>query len=227
MPDSAKKIIATYDAVGGPAQPSMGNDGHMKSPTRQGEFVVASCGKHTSTRYPYWSKVPWGTPLRKERGRLEVSMNGRWRSLSEYTSADELAITIRNSQLYGRFELPDKWIFNDFGHMTCYYFKDVNKNRKLDKNESLQGDFIHTTPDNESETKKSEDVILVESHGCIHVKPNDIDDMIKKGYLKKGNKIYVHGYSDPVPTDTGSTGRAPYELHFYPGPHKLIVQGGR
>lgn len=228
MADTAKKIIATYDAVGGPAQPTMGSDGFMQHPTRKGEFVVAYCGKHSSTRYPYWSKVPWGTPLRKERGKLEVFMNGRWRPLSEYSSADEDNIKRYANDLTGRSEVPDKWIFNDFGHMTCYYFKDVNKNGKLDnKTESIMGDFIHTTPPDETKSSGGLPVILTESHGCIHVKPDDIDDMIKRGFIKKGNRIYIHDYSETTPSGVGVLGRAPYELHFYPGSKKIVIQGGR
>lgn len=50
-------IVDIYDAVGGPEVSSLGPDGHEMGPTDSGKFVMAYCGKHSSTRYPDWSKI--------------------------------------------------------------------------------------------------------------------------------------------------------------------------
>lgn len=218
-------FIDSFEAVGGPATPGMGDDNYPTGPTDKGKFVIARCGKHSSNRYPIWSKVEWGTPLKEDAGILYVKVKDVWKKLSDFTPATKEQILDRHDELYGRRIIPDKWVFNDFGHMTCYYFKDVNNNKRRDRNEKVHGEFIHTTPNNEAQTSRSEAVILFESHGCIHVKPKDIDRMIKKSYLKKGNQIIVHGYSDKAPRVTHIGGHPPFELHFYPGDKKILVKG--
>jgi hypothetical protein len=221
-----KVIIDTYEAVGGLAKAVKAPDGYVAGPTDAGEYVVAYCGKHTSAKvYRYWSGVPWGASIRERRGQLEVYVSGRWQSLSLFTPATKEAILNAYFDLYGRRELPKTWVFNDFGHQTCYFFKDVNKNLKLDGKEHIHREFIHPTPSNEAQTERGNPVILFESHGCIHVKPKDIDEMIRKGYLKAGNKIFVHSYLEKEPVRTRGNGHPPYELHFYPGSKNIVVEG--
>jgi len=41
-----------------------------------------------------------------------------------------------------------------------------------------------------------DDVVLGESHGCVHVKPGDLDDMVKRRYLKNGSVVVVHRYAE-------------------------------
>lgn len=140
----------------------------------------------------------------------------------------ETRSSLTTLSLYGRWTLPDRWVFNDFGHQTCYFFKDINHNRKLDDKESIHPEFIHTTPVVEAMTEQSVPISAIElgeSHGCIHVKPRDIDDMIIKGYLKKGNSMIVHSYIAKAPFGIGSRGRPPFEVHFYPGSKKLVIFG--
>jgi hypothetical protein len=136
----------------------------------------------------------------------------------------------RNLELYGSYSLPKTWVFNDFGHITCYFYKDKNGNRRLDRDlgEQIHREYFHTTPDDEADMAAGKAVALQESHGCIHLKPNDIDMMISKGYFKQGNLVVVHPYGDTVPDWTqNSAGVKPFEVHFFPGVKKVVVTGRR
>lgn len=45
--------------------------------------------------------------------------------------------------------IPDVWVLNDFGPIAINYFRDPNRNRKLDAGEKTRGEMIHTMPENE------------------------------------------------------------------------------
>ena len=219
-------IVAIYDAVGGPAVSRKAGDGYTAGPTDAGIYTVASCGQHRSTRmYRDWSNVPWGTPLRLEGGELQVQMQGKWQPLKASSDVTKNEIEDYHKDLFGTKVVPSTWVFNDFGHATCYVFKDVNKNGVRDKSESIHAEFIHTTPPDEAATARKEPVLLTESHGCVHVKPADIDTMIAAGYLARGNAAVYHEYSAKAPTGSIERGRPPYAVHFYPGAQKMYVLG--
>ncbi|KGN81289.1 hypothetical protein HW49_04265 [Porphyromonadaceae bacterium COT-184 OH4590] len=231
--------VAEFDAVGGPQNATMGQDGFMETPTKKGRFVVGYIGKHRSySRYGFSSEVAWGTPLREHQGKVQIYINKSWIDLSKYTKAyhgyteesilDYLKkwnkkLTTFNDEK-GKYELPDSWIYNDFGHLTIKYFKDSNENYKLDKGEAFMGDFIHTTSKDEVATIKGRVVSLSGSHGCIHVKPNDIDVLVKY-YIKIGSIVEVKSYQEKTAMTTfeQSYGRPPYETHFYPGKRKIFI----
>jgi hypothetical protein len=221
-------IVAKYDAVGGPEVAAIGGDGFTAGPTDAGRYRVAYCGKHSSRRYATWSKIKWGTEIKEEGGNVLVKHKGKWTALSNLTTVDKDDLVNYYEELYGKKELPKKWVFNDFGHMTCYFYKDRNKNRRLDadKGEKVHGEFFHTTPRTEAETDLGLPVLLDESHGCIHVKPNDIDKMIKSGHMKSGNSVVIHGYRERMPAGpVDAKGKAPFSLHFYQGEKTLLVYG--
>jgi hypothetical protein len=114
--------------------------------------------------------------------------------------------------------------------MTCYFYKDINGNGRLDKDERIHTEYFHTTPEDEAATAagKPVDVTTTTSHGCIHLKPKDIDEMIAKGYFKSGNTVVVHKYTEKIPgwLDDTSAG-VPFEVHFFPGANKVVVTGRR
>lgn len=200
--------IKAYMAVGGPRSAHNVAGGNEASPTREGRFIVSSIGKHVSSGgglYPLSSGLPWGTPLRFNKEILEVQLNDRWKPITTINAAwsnmdnrgaVEVVRSIASGNGLGRI-VPDKWVLNDFGHVTIKYFRDLNNNGMLDnKSERVMSDFIHTTPINEFETRQKKNVALFESHGCVHVKPKDIDEMITMEYLKKGNVFQVHPYNE-------------------------------
>lgn len=231
MASQEKVIVARYVAAGGPPYTGVDLNKNKFGPTDPGQYVIARCQQHVSEKlYKKWSGLAWGTKLRVRRNMgaeiVEAYIRDQWRPINpKFTSATVEEIKIYNKQLYEKYEVPDKWVFNDFGHNTCYMFKDINKNFKLDGKDQEHDEFIHTTPDNEAQTAKQEKVIIDYSHGCIHVKPTDLDDMIAKNYLKKGNVMFVYSYTQKAPIDPVRRGTAPFELHFYPAAYEIQVYG--
>lgn len=110
--------VETYDAFGGPEFPWMGEDGFPKGPTDAGEYRVAYVGRHASKRYPTWSKIPWGTPLKDEGGELFVKMGPKWQRLGDVVPLTRADVEKYHATLYQERRVPRTWVFNDFGHAT-------------------------------------------------------------------------------------------------------------
>lgn len=224
-----RAIVASFDAVGGPSKLSKASDGYYAGPTDAGLYRVSHCGRHSSPSYPDWSKIRWGSELKEVSGELQVMHDGKWQLMKVVSpKMTKQAIMQRNLDLYGKYEVPSTWVFNDFGHMTCYFFKDTNGNKRLDwkDGESLHKEYFHTTPDDEAASAVGKPIRLSLSHGCIHLKPNDIDAMIAAGYFKGGNRVVVHRYDEKSPgwpSDPAAT--TPFEVHFFPGANKVFVTG--
>jgi hypothetical protein len=251
--------IREFDAHGGPSQKIQGvNDKYAATPTTPGRYVIKTIEKHISTsRYSAYSGLPWGAGLKIINKVVYVDRdnNGRWLKLTsvlpvwkslkseDAVTADILdywrRLTYAHSAsgdvwLYGSSQ-PDRWLFSDFGHISIKYFADRNHNGIMDKGETVMGDFIHTTPNDEAVTYYNKNahgnatryqVNLAESHGCIHVKPADVDVMIGSNYLKKGQGIVVHKYDDkimPSSLKPDQYTRPGFEVHFFPGLFKIAV----
>ena len=197
--------VKAYSAFGGPETERLAADGFWAGPTDEGEYRVGYIGRHSSKRYPTWSKIPWGAPLKIEEDQLLVRYEGKWRALSEVVSLSARDVAAYHEQLYGIRRIPDTWIFND---------------------ERIHGQFHHTTPFNEAQTALGLPVRLEESHGCVHLKPVDIQEMITAGYMRKNAKVTVHRYADrKIPPVRAGRGRPPFEMHFFPGMRQLLVLG--
>lgn len=222
-----KVTIEVYDAVGGPETSRLGPDGFEQGPTDPGEYRVAYCGRHISQRYPDWSTIPWGAPLKDEGGQLYVLYQGQWQRVFDVVGKTRDDVLDYYEGLYGVRAMPRQWVFNDFGHVTCYFFKDLNKNKKFDQGrETLHAEFFHTTPVDEALATLNKTVDLQPSHGCIHLKPPDITSMIKRGFMRPGTLVVVHPYFDrKVIFPRRGSARGPYELHFFPAMKKLLILG--
>ncbi|PZP52275.1 MAG: hypothetical protein DI598_01110 [Pseudopedobacter saltans] len=234
-----------YDAHGGPKIRYKAPDGYWADPTDRGRYLIGKIEKHVSPQKYFYSSIPWGSPLILINGILNVKIHGKWIPITTVNSewkklsnSDAIKLvkeaneSFRTDNLNIDFRyVPDKWIFNDFGHISVKYFKDSNGNGHQDKNEIEKSDFIHTTPQDEIETYRAKrnknvpQINLSQSHGCIHVKPNDIDAMIAKGYLAKGNVVQVHGYNEKkIPQFINIKKRISlYEAHFFPGLLKMVI----
>lgn len=226
---TSKVLVSSYAAYGGPEFSFVASDGHEAGPTDEGEYRVAYCGRHSSKRYPTWSKIPWGAQLRDDGGTIMVQYEGKWRRLTDVVALTKAEIEEYHYQLYRTRVVPSTWVFNDFGHVTCFLYKDLNRNRRRDPNEPIHGEFIHTTPVNEAQTdpKLHQPVMLETSHGCIHLKPVDIDEMIRRGYMRKNALVVVHRYADRRLVMPQGIGHAPFEIHFFPGMKQILVLGTR
>lgn len=104
-----------------------------------------------------------------------------------------------NKAPYGKYSVPETWVFNDFGPIAIRWFRDVNGNGKLDVDERLSGQMFYTTPDNEAQAAFKQPVTLTESHCCIHLKPVDRDRLFSAGAFKPGTRFTVHRYDETAP----------------------------
>jgi hypothetical protein len=200
------KVEAKAEAWGGEAPVSGVDYGIMKPRrTTPGKYVIFSSAPYRTNTWPL-SKIKWGTRLKVQLDKSGVervvyetgTLAHTWKVL-EGISKDQLVSMY--FQLYGKKMMPDAWVFNDFGPVSVRYFKDKNRNKKLDKGELLSGEMIHTTPINEAQTATSQPVGLEPSHGCIHVKPIDRDRFAKTGAFKQGTDFIIHDYKDVVPKE--------------------------
>lgn len=228
-----------YDAKGGPDRSFKDPDGrHAGGRTHAGKYVLHHKGQHVSTSWPM-STIKWGTPIKPDLANKDVlyEEHGKWLSVRKklmtvskavVPSMDILTAVMQvYEQMSGKLELPATWVFNDFGHATWYMFKDKDGDGKLTRKagEKIHNEFIHTTPPTEYQYAHRLPVVLETSHGCIHVKPSDIDEMSRKGYMKGGTVFVVHKYEDkPVITLKPMPAKAHrFSLHFFPGLNQIVV----
>ena len=92
--------------------------------------------------------------------------------------------------------MPRTWVFNDFGPEAIRYFKDLNHNGKLDGKEQLKGEMFHTAPDNEAQQAQGKPIVMGESHGCIHLRPVERDQLKAKGAFELGRALIIHTYKE-------------------------------
>jgi hypothetical protein len=196
-------VLKRVEAMGGPGT-QINNGGMSANPTTPGDFII---DRIEAYRTPTWiySSIKWGTPILDKpdingiKYKDDVwykTSSGKWASLKNDYKITRSDILKMHIYLYGESKVPDKWIFNDFGPVAIRWFKDKNKNGKLDDGEELSGEMFHTTPDNEAQTALNMNVVLVPSHGCIHLKPTDRDNLLTIGAFKSGTKFKVYKYQE-------------------------------
>jgi len=213
-----KKIMLDVEAWGG--QKAVRHHHYRYDPidqgmrprlTTPGGYVISGWGPYRTDTWKY-SRIRWGTPLRIDlTGQYVLFETGnqsdRWKRVdSVIPGMTRASITDFFRELWGYDRsrdtdgdgVPDTWVFNDFGPVAINYFRDPNRNRKLDKGERIMGEMIHTTPVNEAQTSHGEAVTMEFSHGCIHVRPVDLGRLIGQGAVKAGNLLFVHGPGEIV-----------------------------
>ena len=244
--------IKVYEAKGGLQNRALYADGRG-GPTRAGRYTLLMKTQHVSHSWGPWSEVRWGAQVKEDPAAKDVLFHDdktrKWKSVRALFKSDPKVrraaraskidldtVDIREivkekyQELSGKYELPATWVFNDFGHATWYLFEDKNADGKLNKgSEKISNQFLHTTPANEAQSAAGQKVELDYSHGCMHVKPLDIDEMAAQGYLKSGGRFVVHRYGEkPVikvnPLSAGKKYHR-YEVHFFPGLEQIVVYG--
>lgn len=191
--------VARYEAWGGPA--SMGNDSYMpEEPTWPGTYIIHSTQSYATPTWPF-SKIKWGTPLQDKLQLNDVYYqlpSNKWGSVKKDIGIDRKKIIDMYFNYYGKMKVPSAWVFNDFGPIAIRWFKDINGNKILDKNETLSGQMFHTTPQNEAEHSLGKKVQLTPSHGCIHLNPRDRDTILSLGGFKPKTIFVVHKYNEKI-----------------------------
>jgi hypothetical protein len=244
-------VVAIYDAKGGdPAnvKPKADADGkHFAGLTHSGSYLLHHTAQHVSGTWAF-SKVRWGVPIKEDPAHKDVlyeEPKGHWHSvrkklLAGVKGADKVDVIEELKDVWVKIQeaagsptkdrtLPSTWQFNDFGHATWYMVKENPKKPFKPLSGKIHPEFLHTTQVNEYQDAPGLPVLLDYSHGCIHVTPDDMDDMNVQGYLKSGVRFVVHRYDakPAVSVDPAAAGKKfkRYEVHFFPGIEKVVVYG--
>ncbi len=213
-----KKIMLDVEAWGG--QKAVPHHHYRYDPIDQGMrprlttpgiYVISGWAPYRTQSWDL-SRIPWGTELRLDAtGRHLLYKTGLsshpWRPLESIIPGATVAFVRREFEaLWGgnrRYDrdgdgVPEAWVLNDFGPVAINYFRDLNRNRKLDVGERVMGEMIHTTPDNQGQTDQGIAVEMGYSHGCIHVRPADLTRLLSVGAFKVGELLVVHGLDEIV-----------------------------
>ncbi len=197
-----------YEAVGG-YPPKMGKKdegGHYAGATPSGFFTLGPAQHHTTLSWPM-SVIPWGAKLRVGTDKELEFFDGTWKKAtgphgewtkaqSQWNQRDEHSSRVTEEQKEAfrsvvfneRGELRfTEWIFNDFGKWSWNLMRGGKRTPY----------YIHTTPGDEqfrAGLKAYFPLLLLQSHGCVHLDPKDRDEMMAKGYLKAGTQVHIMPY---------------------------------
>lgn len=185
------KLIAKYDARGGPPRKVLDFGGHTADPT-QGSFTIGRQEKGFTTSSWDNSKIPWGSQVRKGTNGYEYKPEGGKEWLKspvrrkEKNDPREPVPVIDDAMFNWLPEVPNqagvRWYDrNDFGAMAY-------------RLQGSPGFYVHTTPETEEQVRLGKDVELAHSHGCVHVNPKERDEMIAHGYLQPGVRFVCKKY---------------------------------
>jgi hypothetical protein len=196
-------------AAGGPPTGRNDRGGHTVEPTPAGNYVL---GPRIHVVAPSWpmSAIPWGAALRiNSAGEVEFEASpGNWKVATgpngvvtnakiAFAKRDKLnpkladvVAAVRNVFIDSAGKLRSAtWDRNDFGRWGW----------NLLRNGAGTAYFVHTTPADEHATEQGRAVFLLNSHGCVHLEPNERDRLMKAGYLKQGVPFEVRPYTETGP----------------------------
>lgn len=201
----AGRVLDVYGMVGGEegADRASASNPHVRyAETPAGRYRVEEISPHASGTWPR-SYVPYGAELRLVDDEVQFRAgDGVWRFAtgpkSEFARRDPPPMT-RAGYLNPDGSLPRTYTGNDFGHLRVY-LRDLATGR-------LQTHMVHPIPELEQSARYWEDTraltspsaalaTLRYSHGCEHIHPRDLDEMIAKGYVAPGVLFVVHSYDD-------------------------------
>ena len=198
------KLLDVYGMVGGNlvGRDDPNNPNVDYSPSPKGSYDVVEVSPHASNAWQ-WSYVPYGAPLREQGGQVQYQeASGAWK----WATGPSSVFAGRNPAPIERASYLDKdgkllpfWNMIDFGHLRGR-LKSVATG-------TLQGHMIHPSSFNEgtalyfSDTERLRDpavalTVLHHSHGCEHIHPRDMDEIVARGYLAPGTRFVVHGYDE-------------------------------
>lgn len=200
---SEGRLLDTYGMTGGRAQAA--DDPHSDvdySPSPAGRYDIVEVSPHVAASWA-WSYVPYGADLRETGGEVEYrDLRGVWRRVTgpgnvfEGRNPPPLP---RSCYLGPDGQVTPVWRANDFGHLRGRL--------RSQRSGNLMTHMIHSSPDQEETHNYFADTdalldpsaalaALRLSHGCEHVHPRDIDEMVSKGYLAPGSVLVIHGYDE-------------------------------
>jgi hypothetical protein len=193
-------IVDMVNARGGPLVTVKDADGHTADPTTAGTWTLGT-GKSVVTASWDNSQIPWGAEVRKR-------ADGEWEFKDHDTSKWKIA-TGTKSQIASPLDIEvfegakynkgrNTWRINDFGEMGW-------------RIQGTDGQFIHTTPEDEEKVLAGSSPQLTASHGCVHLDPTGRSRLRDRGYLQAGVTLVVRKYT----------------VHLLPDAMRQIMQGDK
>jgi uncharacterized protein DUF4157/L,D-transpeptidase-like protein len=191
-------IVDVVNARGGPAVTVKDFGGHTADPTTAGTWTLGT-GKSVVTASWDNSQIPWAAEVRKR-------ADGEWEFKDPDTSKwkiatgskSQLATPLKGSAFETENKGRDTWRVNDFGEMGW-------------RIRGTDGQFIHTSPDDEATALAGSSPELSASHGCVHLDPAGRNRLRDRGYLQAGVTFVVRKYT----------------VHLLPEAMRQIMQGDR
>ena len=196
--------IKAYEVAGGPPPGRGAPDragGHVAEATPAGRYILGPTEHHTTMNWPY-SVVPWGAKIREQHGLIEYQRGSEWvtatgrfgtvtRAMILWDTRSGRPTSIFKADQDARRIFTDdhgdlltEWKKNDFGKWSWNLVRDGHRTPI----------YIHTRPDDEADTDAGRPFDLIGSHGCLHIRPRDRNEMMSRGYLKAGVAVEVFPY---------------------------------
>jgi len=192
-----------YEMAGGPppGNRQAGPGGHVADFTPPGEYTLDHAEHHTTANWPL-SVVPWGAHIRLTEGDVEYQVGQTWilatgprgtvtRAMQLFAQRTNVQIAPEDAArearrlFFQRGSLITVWTYNDFDKWSW--------NLKRDGHRSAY--YIHTTARAERESLLDPPQYESEqSHGCVHIRPADRDEMMSRGYLAAGTAVRITKY---------------------------------
>jgi hypothetical protein len=205
------QVVASYPACGGP-EDGYDDDGHYAGKTPAGLYTLGPRHHHVTINWPP-SCIPWGALIRRAaNGEVEFDDGSGWKPATGDGAPMNKAL-IRSFAIAKKPVPPSTrireaarraflvnsrdrasplvtvWERNDFGKWAFNLRRD---GKGTDY-------YVHTTPDDEYATAHNIAFSLVQSHGCVHIRPEDRDTMMTAGYLAAGIPFDVRSYEQKGP----------------------------
>ena len=212
----------SYEIAAGPPphHEKNGDGGHTAAPTPAGTYRLGPRTHHTTRNWPA-SVVPWGASLRADKNGDIEFFNGRtW----QHATGPKGLVTEAVRRFYIRTYKQAPPSMEPIDEKARSLFIESDELAPTYKRSDFgiwawnlgykQGGgspyYLHTTAENEQETAANDSAaaagrgagtaaLLEMSHGCIHVRPKDRDDMMRNGYPDAGALVVVKRYHETGP----------------------------
>lgn len=167
----------------------------------KGTFIVQVIQPITTKNWAY-SRIAWGEMVEIRTSDMAVFHKGKKilnldeqsypleTIIESYNDMPEVVQAIRKGKTI---RVPYR--FNDFGSMGIKFFKDINGNKRFDPQiEHIVPTYIHSTPGDEWDRINNQDKAraLGYSHGCIHMYPSDIDEILANYVVRRVTTVTIH-----------------------------------
>ena len=165
----------------------------------KGTFIVQVIQPITTKNWAY-SRIAWGEMVEIRTSDMAVFDHTGKKILILGCKPEELTWIYSDmpevvQAIQKRQNIRVPYRFNDFGSMGIKFFKDINGNKRFDPQiEHIVPTYIHSTPGDEWDRINNQDKAraLGYSHGCIHMYPSDIDEILANYVVRRVTTVTIH-----------------------------------